>query len=206
MRTRRSLLALPFLVAAGCGDNLPEPGASLAGADPALLGRAIDSASGAEARAAIDLARALPRDGSYEGTVLVEEVPLASASMTRVTFEGFRDAERTIDGVIELVGSASLVAELEVTIDEVTIATTLALACGGNDLCEVARDSWVSIGELGDATIRGAWRQDPRGGYLTLVGAESLTFDFNAPVATGCVPYTVDGEPGGELCDAPIVP
>lgn len=204
MRTRLSLLAL--LAAAGCGDNFPPEGASLRGADPAVLGRAIAGASGAEAREAFDVALALPRDGSHEGTVSIEDVPLASSVMTRVTFEGYRDADRTIDGVVEVIGRASLTADLDVTIGDVTIATSLALFCTAQDLCRVTDDSSVSIADLGDAAILGAWRQEPRAGYLTLVGAESVTFDFNGPVASGCIPYTVDGEAGFELCDEPIVP
>jgi hypothetical protein len=199
----RHLALLVPLALAGCGDNWPEPGASLDDAEPAVLGRAIASASGADARELLDLAAAPP--AGHAGTITVEDTGLAAAG-TRVTFAGYRDDLRVVDGVIEVVGSASLHVELAVTIDDLATATTLWLACESNDLCHVARDSWLSIGDLGDATIRGAWRQDPRGGYLTLAGEDSLTFDFNAPVATGCIPYTIDGEAGGELCDEPIVP
>lgn len=175
MRTRVSMLALPFLAVAGCGDNLspPDQTAALAGADPAVLGRAIAGASGAEAREALELASILPKaGGDHEGTVVVEEVPDGPTRMTRVTFDGYADAERAIDGVIEVIGESSLIADLEVTIDGVTITTSLALACDGRDLCRVAPDSTVEIADLGVATIRGAWRDEPRGGYLTLVGAE----------------------------------
>ena len=123
-----------------------------------------------------------------------------------MTFDGYADDTRAIDGVVETVGSSSLHAELAMTIADVTTVTTLWLTCDSNALCAVSRDSWLSIGDLGDATIRGAWRHEPRGGYLTLVGEDSLTFDFNAPLATGCIPYTVDGVAGAELCDEPIVP
>jgi hypothetical protein len=179
----------------------------LVGADPVVLGRGVAGASGADARDALALAMTLPRDGAgYDGTVLVESEATASAAGLRVTFEGYRDDTRAIDGVIVAVGSASLTVDLDVTVDEVTTTTSLALACDGQDLCHVAADSWISIGDLGVATILGAWRHDPRGGYLTLAGAESLTFDFNAPAAAGCIPYTVDGEPGSVLCDEPVVP
>jgi hypothetical protein len=202
---RLSLLALPFLAAA-CGDNAAPPGAALAGAEPALLGHAIDAASGAEVRAVLDVVRALPRDSAAVGTVVVETVPMPSAVLTRVTFDGFRDGDRSFDGVVETVGTASLTADLDITRDDGTaITTVLSLACDNRGLCR-ATDSWVALGELGDAAIAGAWRIDPAGGYLTLLGAEALTFDFNAQVTTGCVPYTVDGEPAGELCDAPVVP
>jgi hypothetical protein len=199
---RASIFALPLVLAA-CGDNWPEPGASLDDAEPALLGRAIASASGADAREALDLALAPP--AGHAGTITVEDSGLAAAG-TRVTFDGYADDARAIDGVVEVVGTLSLHADLAVTIAGVTTVTTLWLTCDSNLLCAVSRDSWVSIGDLGDATIRGAWRHEPRGGYLTLVGEDTLTFDFNAPLATGCIPYTVDGEAGAELCDEPVVP
>lgn len=235
MSIRRLSLLLPLPLAAACGDNVypPTGAAALRDADPAVLSRAVAGASGADAREALALARSYLEgnqlrtatcpavdagdavttisfdcaDGTLAGTILVEHaLPHAPAPRTRVTFLGYRDADRGLDGFVEETGAAgSLAADLDVTIDDVAIRSILALACDAQGVCAAAPDAMVDIDGLGAATVAGAWRQAPLGGSLTLIGLETMTFDLNA-AAQGCVPYTIDGAAAGELCDDPVVP
>lgn len=225
MRLPRSIfLALPIAGLAACGDNLDDAsGADLANADAAHLRRAFDVASGADAvaaaRQAADLAAAgdatsCPRvertgtttilrggcDGA-NGPVVGLVVLDGSEAMARATFEGYGDGTRTVDGVIaEAVDGGALTAELTVVAAGIPAFASLDVACDGVGLCAVDPGAWIHVDGLGDAEVAGAWRLSPPGGYLTLLGAQTVTFDLNATDPAGCVPVTIDGAPHAPLC------
>jgi len=226
----RTSLLLPFalLLAGACGDNRRGSSgtAELADADPELLVRALDAASGADAATAYDLAQQLAasggpascpsvqQDGSttiitggcessagpIAGRVVLEDSAADRAAMQRVRFEGFSDSTRAIAGTIDRAPDGSaMYADLAIEAGGIRAVSSLALACNGNGLCAAGDDAWIEVTELGTIDVLGAWRNAPAGGYLTLVGAQTLTLDLNA-IDGGCIPYTVDGADAGALC------
>lgn len=229
MRSNLPFAIGSLLVVAGCGDNITSEAADLRHADAAQLNRAVDAASGNDAIEAYDLAVELagtlgpsdcPRvervdgttvitgcsDGEWFGGRAVIEPPggaLGSGrgTMGRVTFEAFFDGHRTFDGVVERsADGAAMTVALDVAVDGLVSSTELSFQCDGAGLCTPADGGAVVIDGLGSVAVRGAWRHFPAGGYLTMVGAETATFDLNAIVG-GCIPYTLGGKPAGTLCD-----
>jgi hypothetical protein len=225
---RRTHVFVPALLLAmvACGDNKRSSGASadLASADDELLARAVAAASGTDALHAWELAQELaggdatscPRVEQQGDTTIVTggcetaagpiggrvvlESDAARAAMTRISFEEFSDATRAIDGTIERAPDGStLAADLSIVATGVLTTTSLALSCDDRDLCAVGDEAWVDVDGLGTADVLGAWRNTPAGGWLTLVGAQTLTLDLNSIVGS-CIPYTVDGDAAGQLC------
>jgi len=221
--------AAAVLLAAGCGDNKRRSATSadLESADPTLLARAVGAASGADALAAWDLAQQLasssdpsgcPRveqqgdttvitgdcdgaAGRIAGRVVVETASADRTALARVSFEGFADLTRAIEGTIERSpDGSSLSASLSIDQSGILVASSLSLTCDGRSICAAGDDTWVDVDGLGTVDVLGAWRTSPAGGYLTLVGAQTLTLDLNA-LADGCIPYTLDGAPAGALCE-----
>jgi hypothetical protein len=221
------VLGTLLVTTTGCGDNIMPVAADLRHAEAAQLARAVDAASGNDAleayQLAIELAGTLgPSDcprveriddttvitgcssGEFAGRAVIEPPGGALGSgrgtMGRVTFEGFFDGYRTFDGVVERsADGAAMTVDLDVAVDGVTSTAFLSLTCDGVGLCSPADGSAVVIDDLGVIEVRGAWRQAPAGGYLTIVGAQTATFDLNAIVG-GCIPYTLGGEAAGSVC------
>ena len=74
---------------------------------------------------------------------------------------------------------------------ELEMVTHLDLRCEAGGLCTPDDGSYISIPEIGRVDVIGAWRPEPVGGFLTLIGLQTMTLDFNAE--GDCVPYTFDG-------------
>ncbi len=218
-------MSVATLAAVGCGDNVG-PDADLVNADDAHLRRALEAATGGDALAAYALAETLmvgdatscPRvdaDGAtititggctgaigpIVGRIVVETRGGDRSTMGLTTFETFGDGAWSFDGTVERSPAGSqLNVALATTVDGIAARSTLSLGCDERGVCATNELSWVDVDGLGFADVLGGWRRDPLGGSLTLIGASTATFDFNATV-DGCIPFTLDGASGSRLCD-----
>jgi hypothetical protein len=210
MRTHH-LLPLLLLLVPACGDDIKP--ADLSMATPQQLTTAIGAASGAQAFGSADRIMSMTKgsgcpsvevrtDGSvvitgecgdYQGWVVIEP----SLTAVHIDAEGFGDSAGTMTGTIDLALDRSrLDVELQSNAD-VSSITHLAISCAPGGLCQPDDGSWIELAVLGRIDVLGAWRPEPVGGFLTLIGLQTLTVDFNA--AGECTPYTIDGLPAGCL-------
>ena len=131
--------------------------------------------------------------GEYQGYAVIEP----SLTDVRISTDGFGDATGTITGTIVVALDRSA---LDVDVDvraDVDLVTHLAITCAPGGLCQPEPGSWLELAALGRVDVIGAWRPEPAGGFLTLIGLQTLTLDFNA--GGDCTPYTLDGLPAGCL-------
>ncbi len=210
----RTLHALPILLLIpACGDDLKP--ADLSGASAAQLQAAVAAASGREAFGQAEQITGMTKgdgngcpavevrtDGSfvitgecgdYRGWVVIEP----ATNGVRLTAEGFGDATGTLSGVIDVALDRSALSVDLQTDGEIETITHLDMTCAPGGLCVPDDGAWVEIADIGRVDILGAWRPEPAGGFLTLVGMQTLTLDFNADGA--CIPYTLDGIAAGCL-------
>ncbi len=212
MRTRHALPVL-LLLPACFGDDIKP--ADLSTATPQELTAVVGAASGRQAFGSADILTGMTKgsidgcpsvelrsDGSvvitgecgdYQGWAVLEP----AADGVRISAEGFGTAEGTISGVIDVsLDRTSLSVDLE-SEGDVSLITHLDLGCEAGGLCTPDDGSWIEVSTIGRVDVVGAWRPEPQGGFLTLIGLQTMTLDFNAD--GDCVPYTFDGIPEGCL-------
>ncbi len=154
-------------------------------------------------------------DGRVEGTVVIDNVPTFfgedTTDRTRpqtVEFDGYvagaPDDQWAIDGSIRVDVDRAISAQLTVGTQGLFSTTDLRMTCTDIGACTAGAGSWADVDGIGRFAISGTWNLDEEApaGRVTLTGAEVLVLDLDAN-ANGCIPFTIDGEPAGELCNEP---
>jgi hypothetical protein len=152
--------------------------------------------------------------GRIEGTVVFSNVrPLFGEGEydpelpTVITFTDYSsedaDGVWTFDGTVRREPGNQLSVDLRAGLDVGDAHSDLELDCESAVMeCTALDGSRIEITGLGAADVSGTWKldqQDPRGS-LILTGADVLELDFERATET-CIPYSIDGEDAGELCD-----
>ena len=151
--------------------------------------------------------------GRVEGVLRFENVPpifgegeYDPLAVTRIVFEDYRAIEADgsewyFDGEILDAPSGRLSIDLTADIGTGRAHLDLELYCDDEPSCAAIEDSRIEVDGLGSASVGGTWSlAEPPSGQVMLIGADELILDFDAATAE-CVPYTIDGEDAGELCD-----